>query len=318
MGAHHHRSQGQRFELRQADTGDFARMSQLEWIETNGVGGWASSTVAGVNTRRYHGLLVTASTPPTGRVVLLSKLHETLVVDGQRWDLGTTQYPGALHPQGHRYLCRFSRRLFPRFRYHAGGVRLTRTVVGTHGENTTLMDYRVSSPKKTTILELRPFVSGRDFHSLRQAGEVPPMSFHEASALFRSGPWEREQVLWISIPGARFEAAPDWHHNVEYLRELDRGLDFREDLWTPGIFSLDVSDGHRVRIVVSARKPERRAEALLGDEIRRRRALLRNLPTRDRITVPLIWPPISSSCAAGPAAASSPDTTGSRIGVGTP
>src|SRR5678815_3895147 len=75
-----------------------------EWLETNGIGGFACSTAIGLNTRRYHALLTAALRPPTGRTVLLSKLEETLIVDGQRYDLSTNQYSGAMHPQGYMYL----------------------------------------------------------------------------------------------------------------------------------------------------------------------------------------------------------------------
>src|ERR1700731_3107107 len=75
-----------------------------EWLETNGIGGFASSTIIGLNTRRYHGLLVAATKPPVGRLVLLSKLEETLVLDGERFELSSNQYSGAVHPQGYRYV----------------------------------------------------------------------------------------------------------------------------------------------------------------------------------------------------------------------
>ena len=71
-----------------------------EWLETNGLGGFASSTIIGLNIRRYHGLLVAATKPPVGRMVLLSKLEETLVVGGKRFDLSANRYPGTVYPQG--------------------------------------------------------------------------------------------------------------------------------------------------------------------------------------------------------------------------
>ena len=71
-----------------------------EWLETNGLGGFASSTIVGLNTRRYHGLLTAATKPPVGRIVMLSKLEETLIIDGRRYELSANQYPGAIHPQG--------------------------------------------------------------------------------------------------------------------------------------------------------------------------------------------------------------------------
>src|SRR5271156_260316 len=78
-----------------------------EWLETNGLGGFASSTIVGLNTRRYHGLLTASTTPPTGRILLLSKLEETVVVDGQRYELAANQYPGTIHPLGYQYLKEF-------------------------------------------------------------------------------------------------------------------------------------------------------------------------------------------------------------------
>ncbi|MGD1074424.1 MAG: glycogen debranching enzyme N-terminal domain-containing protein [Bryobacteraceae bacterium] len=72
-----------------------------EWLETNGLGGFASSTIAGLNTRRYHGLLIAATQPPVGRMLLLSKFEETLVIDGRRYDLSANRYPGVVHPQGY-------------------------------------------------------------------------------------------------------------------------------------------------------------------------------------------------------------------------
>src|SRR6478735_7299198 len=92
---------------------DFEKASALEWLESNGLGGYASGTVAGALTRRYHGLLIAALEPPVKRTVLLSKLDETIVVNDrkpgppQRYELGANQYPGAVYPTGYRYLEKF-------------------------------------------------------------------------------------------------------------------------------------------------------------------------------------------------------------------
>src|SRR5216117_816064 len=95
-----------------------------EWLETNGLGGFASSTIVGLNTRRYHGLLVAATRPPVGRVVLLSKLEETLVLDGRRFELGTNQYPGALYPEGYRCQVEFRLDPFPTSVFRVGDVEI--------------------------------------------------------------------------------------------------------------------------------------------------------------------------------------------------
>src|SRR6059058_2863131 len=102
--------------------GDISLASEREWLETNGLGGFASSTVTGMNTRRYHGLLVAATNPPVGRMVLLSKLEETLVMGERRLELGTNRYPGAIYPEGHQYYKSFSREPWATFVYEVDGV----------------------------------------------------------------------------------------------------------------------------------------------------------------------------------------------------
>ena len=84
---------------------DFDASTSREWLETNGIGGYASGTISGAHTRRYHGLLVAATKPPLGRTVLLTKFEETLVIDGERFELSTNQYPAAVHQIG-RASCR--------------------------------------------------------------------------------------------------------------------------------------------------------------------------------------------------------------------
>jgi len=84
--------------------GDLEAALRREWLETNGLGGFASSTIVGLNTRRYHGLLVAATQPPVGRLVMLSKLEETLWIDSQSFDLSSNRYPELVHPQGFRFL----------------------------------------------------------------------------------------------------------------------------------------------------------------------------------------------------------------------
>jgi predicted glycogen debranching enzyme len=135
-----------------------------EWLETNGLGGFASSTIIGLNTRRYHGLLVAATKPPVGRYLLLSKLEETLLVDGRAFDLSANRYPALVHPQGFRYLKEFRLDPLPVFTYEIEGIEIEKTVFMVHGENSTIIQYQLgnvggskSLPEKIA-LELRPLI----------------------------------------------------------------------------------------------------------------------------------------------------------------
>ena len=128
---------------------DLDRAAQLEWLETNGLGGFASSTLSGLNTRRYHGLLTAATQPPVGRMMLFSKLEETLLVNGQHFDLSTNQYPGAtpgsktIYPNGYKYLKEFRLDPFPTFIYEVAGVEIEKRVFMVHGESTTVVEYEL-------------------------------------------------------------------------------------------------------------------------------------------------------------------------------
>ncbi len=121
--------------------GDPAAASTREWLETNGLGGFASSTITGLNTRRYHGLLIAATKPPVGRIVMLSKLEETLIVDGRRYDLSANHYTSVIHPQGYKYQTGFRLDPFPIFTYEVEGITIEKSVFMLHGENTTVVRY---------------------------------------------------------------------------------------------------------------------------------------------------------------------------------
>ncbi|HZE84629.1 MAG TPA: glycogen debranching enzyme N-terminal domain-containing protein, partial [Puia sp.] len=112
---------------------DYEQATQNEWLETNGLGGWSGSSLAGCHTRRYHGLLVAATVPPAERMALVSKLDETIVSGEERYELGTNNYGQTIHPEGYRYLASFSREWFPEFIYEAGGIRLKKTIAMING-----------------------------------------------------------------------------------------------------------------------------------------------------------------------------------------
>src|ERR1700721_3703427 len=114
-----------------------------EWLETNGLGGFASSTIIGLNTRRYHGLLVAATKPPVGRYLLLSKLEETLLLDGRAFDLSANRYPAVVHPQGFRYLKEFRLDPFPVFTYEVEGIEMDQSGFILLGENIKVFHYEL-------------------------------------------------------------------------------------------------------------------------------------------------------------------------------
>ncbi len=263
-------------------TQNFDQALRREWLETNGLGGWASSTITGAHSRRYHGLLVAAVRPPVGRTVLLSKLDETVVTENQRFDLSANIYPGAVHPQGYRYLQQFSKGHFPEFIYEAGGVRLRKTVAAVHGENTTLVLYEAVNAGEAFVLELRPFVAGRDYHSLVHANDGINREIRYRDGIFSVQPYQGVLALFVSLPGATFEPEPQWYYNFEYPMERERGQDCQEDLFTYGVFKCRMKAGDKLGVIISTDNPAGRSPfELLECERQRRDAIISHLAPND-------------------------------------
>ncbi len=255
-------------------TADLSQAVSREWLETNGLGGWASSTLAGAHTRRYHGLLVVATRPPVGRMVMLSKLDESLVFEGGSVELSCNLYPGAVHPQGYHHLKGFSLDPFPTFTYEAEGWVLSKTLAMVHGEHTLVLRYELLRAPGPVQLELRPFFAGRDYHSLTRANpHIQPQAHFEGEVL-RFQPYEGQPEIHLLVPGGHFAAVPDWYYNHLYPREAERGLDYSEDLFTCGILRCPLEVGKPLTLIASTADPRGRdGRALIEAEARRRAGL---------------------------------------------
>ncbi len=231
---------------------DLAHASQREWLETNGLGGFASSTITGLNTRRYHGLLIAATKPPVGRLLLLSKLEETLVIDGHRYDLSVNQYPGTIHPQGHQYLKGFRLDPFPIFSYEVAGVEIEKLVFLRHGENTIVMQYKANKiGRRNVSLEVRPLIACRDYHSTMHENDALSSHVELSDGMAVVQPYADAPKLHFAHNAC--EAAPTgyWYRNFEYAEEQARGLDFREDLFNPLVLKFAVKARSRAVIIAS-------------------------------------------------------------------
>ena len=256
-----------------AVTHDLEAAAGKEWIEANGLGGWASSTVAGCHTRRYHGLLVAATRPPIGRMVLVSKLAESLNVAGRVFELDTNRYAGTVHPHGHEFLTSFTLDPMPVFVYDAGGVTLRKTVAAIHGENTTVVLYEILDAPDEVSLELRPLVAIRDYHALSRANDA--IRFANASfkdGVFRATPYDGAPELFLQAAGTTFSAQPDWYYRFEYREEAARGLDAHEDLFSHGVFRCELAKGERRGVIVSTGEVAGRDPFALVAAERERRA----------------------------------------------
>jgi predicted glycogen debranching enzyme len=266
-----------------------------EWLETNGLGGFASSTIIGLNTRRYHGLLVAATKPPVGRYVLLSKLEETLSLDGKSFDLSANRYPGAVHPQGFRYLKQFRLDPFPLFTYEINGIVIEKTVFMIHGENSTVVQYELKTkgrsqqaPSQIT-LELRPLIAFRDYHSTtHENGALNPL-VEAQSGWAAVTPYQGLPTLYLAHSAAELSPKSGWYRHFEYDVERERGLDFQEDLFNPCTLSFDLTARPMANVIAST---ERRDASHVNEyrqrELDRRRAVIQSAPLDDDFTGALV------------------------------
>jgi glycogen debranching enzyme len=207
-----------------------------EWLETNGTGAFAMGAVAGLNTRRYHALLVASLNPPTRRYVLLSRFEEEISVGKRTFALYCCQYPGKLVSEGVEFLEDFRDDPCATWRYRLDGITFERQVYLVPGRQAVVVRYRSD---RTVTLRIRPFLAYRDYHSLRQA-------LRHAD----SSPYAGLPPLEFRSKGI-FADDPKWYYNIEYLAELERGLDFREDQFTPGVLRIDLPPGEWTPVCAS-------------------------------------------------------------------
>ncbi|HXE54751.1 MAG TPA: amylo-alpha-1,6-glucosidase [Tepidisphaeraceae bacterium] len=237
-----------------------------EWLVANGIGGYAGSTAAGLNTRKYHGLLVAAMAPPVRRMVLLSRMEETLLRDDRRFALDCNEYPGVIYPQGHQFLREFDHTPFPRWRYEGDGWALEKTLHLLPGEYTVVLSYTLCHGSKAD-LEIRPLLAMRKIHELSYQWNGPLTSESRSRHHYRIPPTSRTPEMFMAHEG-HFSEQPNWYLNQIYRQEQQRGYSGLEDLWTPGFVRFHLKAGRTVHFVCSAEPIDLKRALRLADEQR--------------------------------------------------
>lgn len=240
-----------------------------EWVQSNGIGGFACGTAIGCNTRRYHALLCAAMHPPLGRMVLVNKADETLTVRtpfGDRYfDLGCNQYAGAVDPHGYEFLESFEVAPLPVWNYvvpaaHTGlesDIRLRKTLWMPYGWNETCIRYELLQAPVGVQLSVRPFITGRDYHGIHRYNpsfqtQTEVKGFDEAYQV-QIQPYADCPV--IEFEGGEFYAAGAWYYGFEYAIERERGLDYQEDAWCPGAWVWRMQAGESADWTMRANMP---------------------------------------------------------------
>ena len=222
-----------------------------EWLEPDGRGGFASGTVGGVRTRRYHALLLPATHPPVGRMVLINGLEVFLETASGRFPLSTQRYPGGddgkdiLHPRGLDHLANFRVDPWPRWTFEfPDGTRLEHEIFVHQPTGLTALSWKLASAPRgdgNARLEVRPLFSGRDYHATHHENPVfafTPVSQQGGNAAWQMYPGLPLTRLWSN---GMYRHEPAWYRNFLYSAERDRGLDCLEDLALPGVFTFELT-----------------------------------------------------------------------------
>ena len=247
---------------------------RAEWLEADGLGGFASGTVSGIRTRRYHALLLAATRPPAGRVVLVNGLDAWVETEAGRCALSSQRYtPDVVHPDGEGRVQSFEHEPWPRWTFRLDdGTLIEQELFAVHGAPVVALCWRVRGPGVPATLTVRPFLSARDYHSLH----------HENSSFRFEAEVAGERVTWqpyaaqpavVALASGGYFHEPVWYRRFLYEEERARGLDFVEDLASPGTFRYDLERGEAVLILAAQGEGETAlaGETLAADAMARRR-----------------------------------------------
>ena len=215
-----------------------------EWLETDGLGGFAMGTADGIRTRRYHGLLVAAARPPEGRMVLVADLEVFVETGRGRFALSSHRYRGeVIYPDGAAHLAAFSWEPWPKWTWRLpDGTAIACELAMARGAPHVALRWTRTAGQGPAALVVRPLLAGRDYHA----------THHENGAFRFEAETAGETVAWHPYPGVpaiaargngRYAHAPDWYRGFLLVEERARGLDCEEDLATPGTFTFDLAAG---------------------------------------------------------------------------
>jgi predicted glycogen debranching enzyme len=232
--------------------GELDAAEKREWLVTNGIGGFASGTVAGLLSRRYHGLLFAALKPPLGRTLLVSHLQETVEYDGRRTPLHTCRWAdGSVSPEGHLQIESFRLEgTTPVWTFAIADALIEKRIWMEHGANTTYVSYTLVRGCHPLALEIKALVNYRDYHSCTNAGSWR-MDTESVEFGLRVSAFDGAAPIYLLSENATAQPAHDWYYNFALEEERVRGLDDREDHLHAGTFRGALQPGETLALVAS-------------------------------------------------------------------
>jgi len=230
-----------KIELERSRFSDFESGLRKEWLVTNGLGGYASSTVLGMNTRKYHGLLIAALHPPENRRVFLEKIDEDIVSDGKVYRFGTNEFSDAIFPRGYDFLERFVVSPFPTYTYAQENVMVQKTIFMPFGTNCAVIMYKIFNKLGNDIIvRLFPLVNWRNFHTVTKKSEATSPSQEHSKDVVKFGFEDLAATLRLNVTEGDYFATDKWVEKLFFREEASRGETCLDDCFQPGYFEVAV------------------------------------------------------------------------------
>lgn len=220
-----------------------------EMLRTNQSGAYHCTTVVDCNTRKQHGLLVVPIPELDNKsYVLLSSLDETVIQHGAPFNLGLHRYRGGVYsPNGHKYIREFDCESVPRTTYRVGGVILTKEKIFISHENRILIRYTLVEAHSPTMLQFRPFLAFRESNALCVANDKINRNLQAVDNGISSCLYDGFPTLYMQFSRKpEWVDDPNWYNGIEYVKDLERGVPYSEDLWVPGYFRIPIKKGESI------------------------------------------------------------------------
>jgi len=232
--------------------GNFSVAAQREWLVTNGIGGYACGSIAGVLNRHYHGLLVAALNPPLARTLLLAKVDEQVDYGGQRCELSCDRWAdGAIQPEGYRFIEQFRLEgTVPVWTFACGDALLEKRIWMAQGENTTYLQYRVVRASQPLSLSLKAFFNYRDHHGNTQASDWQMQIRHHPNGV-EVRAFEGAVPVYVLANPAQVSLAHTWYRGYTLATEQYRGIFPHDDHLHGATFEVEFSVGQSFTLVAS-------------------------------------------------------------------
>ena len=271
-----------------------------EWVITNGIGGFASSTIIGANTRKYHGLLIATLNPPASRFLVLSKLDESLEIRGKKYDLYTNICESFIS-HGYKYQEEFEKDYYPTFKYNVNGVEIEKSICMEYNQNTVGVYYKIKNGRYKSKLTLAPIVNFRDFHTMNTGHHFNIRQQVNDTKVKLVIDEKSQTPVYMNLSEGKYIIHDnDTFNNMFYVEEEKRGFYPEENHAVPGVYEVEIkaNEEKEISFVCSLEEniEEKDVKELMEKEIARIDREIEKtglIPEKEKKTKKELWKPMT-------------------------